>query len=158
MDKSIGSWVDGCIFFLILLPIVVADIRYRRIPDALVFGGLILLTVRRLVFSSSPTLWFLLEGGIGFGFILVFWYLSRRKIGLGDAKLSGLVALLLGIPAWILSLFLASVAGIAYGGIRMARGTMLKTDRIPFAPFLGAGALVGFTCNILFGRMNYGFF
>jgi prepilin signal peptidase PulO-like enzyme (type II secretory pathway) len=157
MNQTTELWIDGGLFFLILLPLVVSDIKFKKIPDIYIFVGLIVLTVRRIVFTSSPSLWFLVDAAIGFGFIFVFWYFSKRKIGLGDAKLSGLIALMLGIPAWILSLFLASVAGIVYGGVRMARGTMQRTDRIPFAPFLGAGALVGFTHSLLFGRMSYGF-
>ena len=158
MDQAKELWIDGGLFLLVLLPIVVSDIKHRKIPDIYVFSGLIMISVRRLVFSSSPNFWFLLDAGVGFCFILVFWYFSNKKIGLGDAKLSSLVALLLGIPIWILSLFLAAVCGIVYAAVRMARGTMLRTDRIPFAPFLGAGALVGFTHSILFGRINYGIF
>lgn len=158
MYQTIELWIDGGLFLLVLLPIIVSDIKHRKIPDIYIFSGLILISVRRLVFSSSPSLWFLVDAGIGFCFILVFWYFSKKKIGLGDAKLSSLIALLVGTPAWILSLFFAAVSGIVYAAVRITRGTMLKTDRIPFAPFLGAGALVGLTHNILFGRMNYGIF
>ena len=158
MYRAAELWIDGALFLLVLLPIVVSDIRYRKIPDVYVFSGLALISTRRIVFSSSPSLWFLVDAAVGFCFILLFWYFSKRKIGLGDAKLSGLIALLVGIPAWIISLFLAALSGILYAVVRIARGTMLKSDRIPFAPFLGAGALVGFAHIIVFGRFDYGLF
>ena len=150
-------WIDGLIFLTVLIPIVVSDIRSQKIPDRYTLIGFGMLLLRRLLFDRPIILWFLLHALIGFLFIWLFRILSKKRIGLGDAKVSALIALLLGIPAWMLSLLFASLTGIAYGVFRIARGTMKRSDRIPFAPFLGLGALTGFTFNLIFGRIEYVF-
>jgi prepilin signal peptidase PulO-like enzyme (type II secretory pathway) len=175
MSTHIGYWIDAVIFFLALVPIIVVDIRIKRIPDALVLAALLLICLRRILFiyllalESGPLLisdlflpcvltpqpnagpWFFLDGAIGFAFIWAFRLFSKGKIGLGDAKLSGLMALFLGIPAWILAIFAASITGIIYALVQMARAKMKRQDRIPFAPFLGFGALAGFILSLIFG-------
>ena len=162
MNPYLGYWIDAAIFFSVLVPIVIVDIRSRRIPDPLIVTGLLLICLRRILLSGllvtdldlfphSTGLWFLLDGAIGFGFIWLFRLFSKGKIGLGDAKLSGLIALFLGLPAWILAILVASLTGIAYAAVQMARAKMKRQDRIPFAPFLGIGTLAGFTLGLIFG-------
>jgi leader peptidase (prepilin peptidase)/N-methyltransferase len=144
MSGGYGTWVDTGCFVLAVIPIVIVDVREQRIPDALIIACALAICARRLIFSDGMSLWFLIDPCIGFGFLWVFWFLSKGRIGLGDAKLSGLVALWVGMPGWIVSLFAASTLGIGYASIQIVRGRMDRSDRIPFAPFLAGGALVGF--------------
>ncbi len=57
----------------------------------------------------------LFSGAIGFVFIFALWFFSRGKIGLGDAKLSALIALVLGLNGWIAAIFIASASGLVLG-------------------------------------------
>ena len=155
MNQSFVKWIDIGLFLIVLFPILVSDIKYKKIPGRYVFSGLVMLSASRILLANPVTLWFLVDAAIGFGFIWAFWFFSRHKIGLGDAKLSGLIALLLGLPGWILGLLAASLSGIIYAGVRLIRGSMQKTDRIAFAPFLAFGAAAGFVFNYFFGGSLY---
>ena len=160
MSRSAGLIVDGLIFLAVLLPIVTSDITRHRIPDRYIASGVLLILLRRLLFSHPLSVGLLLDAvtgfSIGFTFIFLIWIVTRKKIGLGDAKLSGLMGLLLGLPGWVLALLLASVSGAAYGISGILRGTMTRRDRIPFAPFLGIGALAGWTFNLLGEEVIHG--
>ena len=155
MSSQVAAWIDAGVFVLVLIPIVLSDIRDHRVPDRWVVLGGLLLLLRRLIVSLHLGLWSLLFAAMGFVFIWIVWYVSRGKIGLGDAKLSGLIALFLGLSGWILALLLASLAGLAWAGIRIGRGEMTKKDRIPFAPFLGAGAGAAFTAGLLWEEVGF---
>jgi len=156
MNPEQAIWADGLIFLVVMIPIVVADVKYQKIPDRYTLTGFVLILFRRLLFDRPVDLRYLLYALLGFTFIWLFRHLSRKKIGLGDAKLSGLIALLLGIPGWIISLLFASLTGIAYGLTGSALGRFRTSERIPFAPFLALGTVTGFTFNLLFGMMDYG--
>jgi prepilin signal peptidase PulO-like enzyme (type II secretory pathway) len=62
-------------------------------------------------------------------------------MGLGDAKFSALIAVAAGLLPWLVTLFIASVAGLAFA---VAMLWLFRRDlraRIPFAPFLTIGAV-----------------
>ncbi|HEB31967.1 MAG TPA: prepilin peptidase [Spirochaetes bacterium] len=86
----------------------------------------------------------LFTGAIGFVFIFVLWFFSRGKIGLGDAKLSALIALILGLNGWIAAIFIASASGLVLGLALIKLGKLEKKEAIPFGPFLAFGAILAF--------------
>ena len=86
----------------------------------------------------------LLNGAIGFVFIFILWFFSRGKIGLGDAKLSAFMAVVLGFMGWITAIFLASLTGLIFGLVLIKIGRIDKKERIPFGPFLASGAIISF--------------
>ncbi len=149
---SAGFLLDTVLVIAAFVPIIYHDLRYRRIPDIYVLSCAGVIALRRLVFEFPSSIWFLLCGLLGFGFIFLFW-LFTRKIGLGDAKLSGLIALWLGLTGWLIALLAASLAGIVYAVVRIKAKTMPRTARIPFAPFLGLGAVAGFAFNAFLSRI-----
>ena len=81
---------------------------------------------------------------IGFVFIFALWFFSRGKIGLGDAKLSALIALVLGLNGWIAAIFIASASGLVLGLVLIKLGKLEKKEAIPFGPFMAFGAVVSF--------------
>ena len=86
----------------------------------------------------------MLSGAAGFLFIFVLWFFSRGKIGLGDAKLSAFMAVVLGFIGWITAIFFASLTGLIFGLILIKLGKIDKKERIPFGPFLASGAILSF--------------
>ena len=155
MNPAVGKFLDGLFFLAAALPIVISDIRTLRIPDRYLIAGVALVCMRRIVFAGDSSLVFLLNGLIGFAFLGAFWLFFRDKIGLGDAKFSGFIALLVGIPAWMFSLLLASISGILFIVVGIGRGTATRADRIPFAPFMAFGAVGGFLFQLLGGDGLY---
>jgi leader peptidase (prepilin peptidase)/N-methyltransferase len=86
----------------------------------------------------------LFSGAVGFVFIFILWIFSRGKIGLGDAKLSALIAVVLGLNGWIAAIFIASTSGLVAGLALVKMGKIEKKEPIPFGPFLALGAVVSF--------------
>lgn len=82
----------------------------------------------------------LLGGGLS-GLVAASYRALRGKqgLGMGDVKLLAAFGLFLG-PYVLMALMLGSIAG-AVGGIVSARGGSLVSARIPFGPYLAAGAV-----------------
>ena len=122
------------------VPILFSDIREKRIPNIWVAVAAAAVLVVRLAWGRFGW-WQLVDGCIGGGAVWLVWYASGERIGLGDAKLSALIAFLLGWRGWLVAFFLASFAGtvVAVASRRGNRG-----GAIAFAPFLCFGAVAAF--------------
>jgi leader peptidase (prepilin peptidase)/N-methyltransferase len=139
MDRA--GWIDFFLFLGVLAPIVLYDVREKRIPDVFVLPAIGVFLVRRIIEKSTPIHLVLVTGAAGFSFIFLLFIFSGGKIGIGDAKLSALIALALGLQCWMCALFIASFTGAAFALAMIACGRMTRKERIPFAPFLALGAL-----------------
>jgi len=134
--------VELGVFLLIAVPICIVDLRELRIPDILSLGGIALFICLKLVFGQESFGRLAAEFFVGFG---VFWLIrvvSRGKLGLGDAKLSALIAVAIGLSAWFASIFIASVIGLVFAAVAIGLFKMDRRTRLPFAPFLTAGAAI----------------
>lgn len=136
-------FIQFIVFIVFLVPIIISDIKSKRIPDILVFSCLGILLILNLIFQKL-TIWFFIYYGAGFIFIGMIWFITKGKIGLGDAKLSGLMAVVLGPVNWMLAIFFASSTGIIAGTIKIVFKKMKKNDTLPFAPFLALGSVTAF--------------
>lgn len=67
---------------------------------------------------------------------------SREGIGLGDAKLLGMIAAFLGFGDAMLSFFLGMIACASYAVYLLTRGKANATTKLPLGSFLAAGGLV----------------
>ncbi len=135
-----GRLLELGLFALASVPILLADIREKRIPDLWVAAGGVAIFLVRLA-GGRASWWQPLEAFIGWGAVWLVWMASGERIGLGDAKLSALIALLLGWRGWLLAFFLASLVGtvVVATSRRSFRG-----PAIAFAPFLCLGAIAAF--------------
>ncbi len=130
-----------------LLAASVIDSYHRIIPDQISLGGI----MAGVLISLVPKV------GLGFrdsilgaaaGFLVIFiliegYYLitGREGMGLGDAKLLGMIGAFLGWRALPGLVFMGSVAGLLVAAYMIwARGKG-RFYRIPFGPFLSAGAV-----------------
>jgi leader peptidase (prepilin peptidase)/N-methyltransferase len=115
------------------------DVRERRVPNALTAGAALAL----LAAGAARDPGRLAAGAIAAGFLGVPALLRPAGMGLGDAKLAGVLGLGLG-PAVALALLVALAAGTLYGaGLAVRRGVAAAREAtVPFAPFLALGATV----------------
>jgi leader peptidase (prepilin peptidase) / N-methyltransferase len=135
-------------FLATLVAISVIDIRHRRIPNRIVFPGVLVsaafIVVADLAGSDLDAVRAaigLLAYGVG---MLVVALISPKGMGMGDVKLAGWIGLVCG------SLGLAYVgvaAGVgivlgALGAIVALLGGAGRKSAIPFGPYLAAGAAV----------------
>ena len=135
----------GEVFLVIaaVIVIVTADIRFQIIPNgaafALFFAGLVASGMRGALLRDS-------EAALAVaGFFALLWLISRgRWMGLGDAKLVLGTSLLIGFPAsaaaFLFSFWLGGVAAIPM----LLFGKKAMQSRIPFGPFIIAGAVLAY--------------
>jgi leader peptidase (prepilin peptidase) / N-methyltransferase len=138
--------------------LAVIDLEHRRLPNALTLPsyviGAVLLGVATLVGgvsdSGSTYLRALLGMAAMFVFYLVLALIYPVGMGFGDVKLAGVLGLYLGWLGWgplVVGAFLGFLLGALVGaGLLLTRRAGRKT-RIPFGPFMLAGALLA----VLFG-------
>jgi len=156
--RDVSAIVAGAallIAFLYLAAISVAltaiDIDTHRLPNVIVYPaylvGAVLLTVAALATGRWDAL---LTAGIGavalFGFYLLLALVYPGGMGFGDVKLAGVLGLFLGWLGWG-PLAIGAFAAFALGGVfsvivvALRRGG--RKTRIPFGPWMVAGAWVG---------------
>ncbi len=143
-------WVEFLLFFAIALSITVIDIRQYRIPDYLSLGGVAAFVALKLFWHEQTIQLLAAELAAGFGVFWLIWRLTKGQIGLGDAKYSALIAVAAGLSSWLVSLFVASVIALLCAAILIFIFKVDRHARIPFAPFLTAGA----TLAILFQNLH----
>jgi len=146
-----------------LIAIFVYDLRHYIIPDIILFPAIVvsfLWRVFEVLLAPSGV-----EGGLGHffpyllsalgasAFFLAIILITRGKgMGLGDAKLTFLMGLLLGWPNILAALFLAFFIGATVGvGLIFWGGKNMKSQ-IPFGPFLIAAT----TFVLFFGEKVWG--
>ena len=120
--------------FSFLVLISVMDGKEKFVYDAsllFLIGGALF----HLLFGAS---FFRMVGGSLFlGLPLWMIYgLSRGRMGFGDVTLAFSLGLFLDGERSLLTLFLASLLGIAFSALMMALGRRKWRDPLPFAPFL----------------------
>jgi len=139
--------VEGLISIPFLASILYYDIREKKIPDLLTFSGMLaILIVRLLQGYFSP--WCLIDAFVGFSLIWLFFIFSKGRIGLGDAKLSAFISIIMGVWAWALAIFFASLSGLLFILVMIKFKKMTRKESIPFAPFLILGGIVSFLLKV----------
>ncbi len=101
------------ILLLLLLAAAIFDLRTRRIPNRLTFGGTTVALLYSLVAPphSGGLLWAL--GGLGLGLVLMLPLYLLRAMGAGDVKLMAMAGAFLGPEGtWQAVIFVFIVGGI----------------------------------------------
>ena len=133
------------------IALALIDIDVKRLPDALTLPSYpvvgVLLGIAALAGSDSGDFVRAVLGGAAmFAFYFALCFAYPAGMGFGDVKLSGVLGLAtawVGWGAWVVGLF----GGFLFGGlwgialILAKRGG--RKSKIPFGPFMLAGALVG---------------
>ena len=128
--------------------VCVVDVRERRVPNALVAAGFVLVAAGLGGIGAATGDW-RRSGGAAVGAAVLSFPLlashltSRRRLpGLGDVKLAAVLGLVVGMVHPLLAgyaLLLALLSGVTLSGLRRAR--RLPSGTFPFAPALCGGAI-----------------
>ncbi len=133
------------------LALTLIDLDHHRLPNAIVLPSYIVTAVL-LVLASVLTGDYgrLLTAAVGGAALFaLYWILAMAYpggMGFGDVKLAGVLGLLLGWLGWaplIVGAFSAFLLGGLIGAMLMIGGRATRKSRIPFGPFMLAGAAVG---------------
>lgn len=141
---------EGFIVFAPLLVVLIIaslfDLKYGIIPNWIVLSGI----AGWIVIAVSGGLdWMpsLLSAALSFSAILFIRWAGKKVfknegMGMGDAKLVFVIGLFLGWDAfWVL--YLAILTGGIWSIAGLAINKLDRKSRLPYAPFLLAGAILG---------------
>lgn len=127
------------------------DICCHRLPDVLVLPsypiGAVLLGIAAIVDADGGAAVRALGGGVllAAGYYAIA-FLKPGGIGLGDVKLAGLLGLHLAWLDWsavVVGTLVAFTAGALVAVGLLAAGRADRSSRMPFGPFMLAGAAIG---------------
>ena len=142
------------IFISVLITISFIDFDHQIIPDIISLPGII-------IFASSfyflpemgikDTILGILTGGGSLYTVAFFYYLLKKQEGMGggDIKLLAMIGAATGWKGVIFTIFAGSLSGTVFGILIMLSSKIFNTQlKIPFGPFLSAGAIL----YIFYGR------
>lgn len=139
MIAVLFAWFVVCI----LMFIFVYDLKYQLILDRVTLPAIAITYVYHIV--RAPTDWwvYLLGIGIGGGFFLLQFVVSKgRWIGGGDIRLGALMGAILGWKLVFVALMLAYVVGAIVSIILVAMKKKTMASTTPFGTYLAAATLV----------------
>jgi leader peptidase (prepilin peptidase)/N-methyltransferase len=139
-----AAMVLGLVLVAILVPITLIDLEHRVIPNRITLPAAIVAIVLGTALDPGGEIERLIAGAAAGGLLALPALLRPAGMGLGDAKLVGVLGLFLG-AAVVPALFIAFIVGTAVGVAIIARKGMVQGRKtaVPFGPFLALGALVG---------------
>ena len=135
-------------FLATLVAISVIDIRHKKIPNRIVYPGVLVSAGFVVVADLAGSELDAARAGIGLlaygAGVLLVALISPRGMGMGDVKLAGWIGLVCG-SLGLAYVGVAAGAGIVLGAagaiVALLRGAGRKSA-IPYGPFLAAGAAV----------------
>jgi Flp pilus assembly protein protease CpaA len=141
--------LETFLWMAVFVQIVLFDLKHRLILDKITYPAIVVAVVLSAVTPGLSFTRSLVGALVIGGFFLLFHLISRRGIGLGDAKLGALIGAVTGLgldsPGHLQAIY-AVTGGIFLGGavallLLVTRVRSLK-DPIPYGPFLCAGAVL----------------
>lgn len=138
------SWHDRLLslcFWELLLVLSLTDLWSFLLLDVITYGGMLLILGLRLL-HPAPILPYLFAAGITGGVVAGFAIVTKG-IGLGDAKLLALSALVLGGTGVLIAFWLATVFGLLFAVVDAWKTkSWSRKKRFPFGPYLAAGSFI----------------
>lgn len=138
----LAAWA---VYASLLIAIAGIDLDHMLIPDVLSLPGLALGLVHGA--AQGRLVHAVVGAAVGGGSLLAVYYLSlillkKEGLGLGDAKLLGMIGAFLGWQGALFTIFLGSVLGSLAGMGLMAAGRLRRGEPMPFGPPLALAGLV----------------
>lgn len=132
------------ILTILLIPITIIDIKKKIIPNSLVIIGAISGIILLCLDFNWTYIWGMIFGlGLFVAIILLSeWIMKQQGMGEGDAKLMGVVGILLGLPNTILTALLSFFVGAIFSMIALIGKKLKPGTEIPFGPFIALGAII----------------
>ncbi|MDQ3759958.1 MAG: A24 family peptidase, partial [Actinomycetota bacterium] len=142
-DDEIGELILGLVLCFLLVVITLTDLDLRIIPNKIVLAGSVVaiavaaLTVPETLDTRA------ISAGIAGGVMFLVALAYPRGMGMGDAKLVGMMGLFVGraiAPATLIGFLLGAIVGMA---MIARQGAAARKSMIPFGPFLAVGGIIG---------------
>jgi leader peptidase (prepilin peptidase) / N-methyltransferase len=130
-------------FVTLLLAVAAVDLEHRIVPNRLLLPAAAYVVVASAALRPARLPELALAGAAAFASLLAIALAWPGGLGMGDVKLAGVMGLYLGgavAPALLAAFGCGAAAGAA---LVVRRGWVARRARLPFAPFLALGGLVG---------------
>ena len=125
----------------IVIPVSIVDFKRYRIPDVLTIPGyLITIAVKLLLFRQRPAELILLSL-LGYIPFFLIHYMTKGRMGLGDAKFAAVLAVMLGAEKWFLMVFFFFLHRPAVRAPRIKERKTEEGGQNPLRTFSGIGVL-----------------
>ena len=138
-------FLKDLVFISFLIPVFFIDLEHRIVPNSFSYGvlgsGLFFNVLSGSFYSGLVGL------GIGGGIFLIIrllgtLFLKVESMGMGDIKLAAGIGAFLGWRLTLVCFFLSFLLGAIVAIFLLLTRIKGRKDRIPFAPFLVAAALI----------------
>ena len=139
-----AAMVMGIVLVAFLVPIALIDLDHKIIPNRLTLPAAVLAIVLGTALDPGGQVERLIAGAAAAAVLGLPSLLNPKGMGMGDAKLVGVLGLFLG-SAVAPAFFVAFLTGTAFGIAVIVRKGMTQGRKtaVPFGPFLALGGLVG---------------
>lgn len=139
-----------------LVAISAVDLERFIVPNRILYPTLFISAPLLLIAAALDGDWSsartaAIGGAMAWGLLLAIHLISPRGMGFGDVRLAGLIGMMLG---WLslghvfVGLFLGFLTASVVGVALIAAKRRGRKDKVPFGPFLAAGAVLA----VLFGE------
>ena len=141
--------IHGLIISLILVSLFVTllilDCRYLWLPSSIIYLGiffwLVHVSIYSFLFNNFDYFYNVFAGSLGLIIFLSIsligkYFLKKPVLGFGDAKLSALIGLWLGLEGLLITIYLSFVTSGIICGILLISKKLNRGSKIPFGPFL----------------------
>lgn len=140
---DVTAMVLGLVLVAFLVPLALIDLQHRLLPNRITGPAALVALALGLALDPGGQPERLIAAAAAGGFLGLPALLSPRGMGMGDAKLAGVMGLYLGAavaPAMLIALVVGTAVGV---GIIASRGMAAgRKTAVPFGPFLALGGVV----------------
>jgi leader peptidase (prepilin peptidase)/N-methyltransferase len=135
----------GIALVLVLVPITLIDLEVRLIPNVLTIAGSLVALAILGATDPGKIPGHLIAAAAAGGLLFAIVFVYPRGMGMGDAKLVGMLGLFLGRSVGV-ALFAGFLLGSVVGVAIMARVGVAsgRKKAIPFGPYLALGGLFAY--------------
>lgn len=146
-----AEWMAGVLLMSVLVALSVSDLKYRLLPDKLIFPMLAGFLLFRLFVHPLPVwhyaLGFLIGGGVPYFVSLAAVKRNKPPMGGGDIKLMALLGLAMGAERVAVVLLAASLLGLAAGAVLLCLRRFRGSRMLPFGPPIMLAAVFAWLCG-----------
>jgi leader peptidase (prepilin peptidase)/N-methyltransferase len=131
----------------VLIIVAVIDLQKQIIPNKVMYPAIVVaLASMGIVALVRGDYKIITDSLIGAVVIAAPWAIAAmifpKGFGMGDAKLAAFTGAILGWKSELIGFFIGIALGAIAGAVLMVAGKKGRKSRIPFGPFLAAGALI----------------
>lgn len=168
---SEAGWLRPALGYLAAITIALAliDLEHHRLPDAIVLPAYPVVSLLLVLASANPggpPAWEALgRAAVGAavlgGLYALMWIVYPGGMGLGDVNLAGVLGLFLGWAGWgslVVGGFAAFVLGGLFSVVLLVAGRAGRRSKVPFGPWMLAGAWLGLVAGELLWSAYLGTF